>query len=58
MNSALNLNSRFATAAHIDIYANTYYNRTLPANYALITNNMFTQLILNLVYDSASAPIV
>ena len=44
-----------ATAAYIYIYGNTYCNGTLAANNALTWNSMFTQSILNLVYNSAIA---
>ena len=44
-----------ASAAYIYIYRNTYCNGTLTANNALTLNSMFSQSLLNLVPNSATA---
>ena len=44
-----------ATAAYIYIFVDTYCNETLTVNNALPQNSTFTQSILKLLYNSATA---
>ena len=55
MNTNYNLVFNSAIAAYIYVYGNTSCNGTLTVNNAPTPNSSFTQLILNLAYDSASA---